>query len=340
MKSNRVNEKTVEYKSEYYIYKILFIFGISFSVYVYMKFEYHCKENNIIKRQRNKGLYIISYRLSNLLFSIIYSLFVSTIIIISGNIFKLNMFKYTSLSYLVTLFFITILTSISIISFFYSLFSKIVSWFLFFYISDWNQFRYYLNELQQIFCEIYDISPYYSYSLGEELCKYTGNFVSMIKNEIIMIIIIQSLILFIDFNLYDKYKNFILFWRVMYNDEDEDPPIRKNERNAVKDKSKENSNIIVYKVSKCLNMTNIYHRISCSFEKNKCNVIYGKNKSGKSTLLYLISGLMSYKNGIIYINGLDLNENLSDIKKEISFCYEDEILYEYLTVEEQLKLYI
>lgn len=49
---------------------------------------------------------------------------------------------------------------------------------------------------------------------------------------------------------------------------------------------------------------------------------------------------MKYVNGIIYVNGLDLNDNKSIIKKDISFCYKNEILYDFLTVEEQLELYI
>lgn len=163
------------------------------------------------------------------------------------------------------------------------------------------------------------------------------NIIYLFIYYVIETIILQLLIIIVDLLFYNDCYDYIFSLKTIFSCEDKVTYISNNERIAVQEQSKENNNIVIYKLSKPLHCN---HKISCSFEKNKCNVIYGKNESKKSALLYMLSGLMKYVNGIIYVNGLNLNENKSFIKKDVSFCYKNEILYDFLTVEEHLELYI
>ena len=52
-------------------------------------------------------------------------------------------------------------------------------------------------------------------------------------------------------------------------------------------------------------ITSGFNKINVSFEKNEFVVITGESGSGKSTLLNVISGLDSYEEGELYINGLE-----------------------------------
>lgn len=133
-----LSQTTVYYQEEYYIYIIVLFVGVLLCQCYYLKCELHCKKDNIIKRQRNKGLYVLSYRIPNFLFAILLSISVSIFIIISGKISKIDIFYYTDLSYLFVLFSISTLTCISFISFLASVFSKYTAWIIMLYIFKLN----------------------------------------------------------------------------------------------------------------------------------------------------------------------------------------------------------
>jgi ABC-2 type transport system ATP-binding protein len=65
---------------------------------------------------------------------------------------------------------------------------------------------------------------------------------------------------------------------------------------------------------------------SLNFDENKITVILGKNGVGKTTLLSLIDGFLTYDNGLI------------NKKEDSAYIYDNPYLYEYLTGEEYIEL--
>ncbi len=64
--------------------------------------------------------------------------------------------------------------------------------------------------------------------------------------------------------------------------------------------------------------------LSFMIEKNSYTCIVGSNGSGKTTLLKLISGLLEYKDGQIYIDDiLFSNENMGLIRKKIGVIFQN-----------------
>lgn len=59
---------------------------------------------------------------------------------------------------------------------------------------------------------------------------------------------------------------------------------------------------------------------------------------GKSTLMYILCGILSPSKGTANILGYDIKQNLDKIRSKIGFCPQEDILYNDLTVEEHLKL--
>lgn len=65
--------------------------------------------------------------------------------------------------------------------------------------------------------------------------------------------------------------------------------------------------------------------------------LIGPNGAGKSTLIGILTGLLDYDNGEIFINGLELNEaNELDIKRQIASVLQPPLLFEHFTCHDFL----
>lgn len=83
------------------------------------------------------------------------------------------------------------------------------------------------------------------------------------------------------------------------------------------------------------------HDISLSIKEGTFYGILGPSGSGKSSLLYLLSGLKKPSSGKVFYNGKDLgtlsSDELSDIRnKDFGFIFQRHFLVEYMTVLENV----
>lgn len=79
--------------------------------------------------------------------------------------------------------------------------------------------------------------------------------------------------------------------------------------------------------------------ISFKLEKSKIHGLIGHNGAGKTTTMEMLCGLLSCDCGTIEIHEQDLYENLSQLQKYIGYCPQQDMLFSYLTVQEQLEFY-
>lgn len=69
---------------------------------------------------------------------------------------------------------------------------------------------------------------------------------------------------------------------------------------------------------------NILCNLSHRFESGKCYLLKGANGSGKTTLSKLLCGLLKSKEGVITIDGKDINqENLGSIAQKIGYLFQN-----------------
>lgn len=77
--------------------------------------------------------------------------------------------------------------------------------------------------------------------------------------------------------------------------------------------------------------------ISFSVKEGELFAFLGINGAGKSTTINIMCGQLSKDNGSILINGVDLDQNVGAIKKEIGVVFQNSLLDQALTVYDNLK---
>ena len=79
--------------------------------------------------------------------------------------------------------------------------------------------------------------------------------------------------------------------------------------------------------------------VSLSVEEGIIYGLIGPNGSGKSTLINIISGLLSFDNGVCTILGRDINKNKRYIKNNIGVVPQEYSFYDDLKVKENMELF-
>ncbi|KAM3928109.1 ATP-binding cassette sub-family A member 13 [Leptodactylus fuscus] len=79
--------------------------------------------------------------------------------------------------------------------------------------------------------------------------------------------------------------------------------------------------------------------LSLRFYENQITAILGPNGAGKTTILSLLNGLYLPTLGKIYVNGKDMETELSSIRLEMGVCPQYDVLFNNLTVKEHVLLF-
>lgn len=78
--------------------------------------------------------------------------------------------------------------------------------------------------------------------------------------------------------------------------------------------------------------TDVLNDFSLSVPSGNIFGLIGPNGAGKSTLIGILTGLLDYDDGEIFINGLELNEaNELDIKQQVASVLQPPLLFEHFT---------
>lgn len=78
--------------------------------------------------------------------------------------------------------------------------------------------------------------------------------------------------------------------------------------------------------------------ISFEVEEGSLFAFLGINGAGKSTTINIICSILSKDSGKIYVDGLDLDENAAQIKREIGIVFQSSVLDMELTVKQNLDI--
>ena len=97
--------------------------------------------------------------------------------------------------------------------------------------------------------------------------------------------------------------------------------------------------IQVDSINKSFGRSRVLHDISFSVMQNQVTIIRGMNGSGKSTLLSILSTHISPDSGTVFYKGLDSKKNLHNIRNSLGILDHLPMLYERLTVKENLQFF-
>jgi ABC-2 type transport system ATP-binding protein len=95
----------------------------------------------------------------------------------------------------------------------------------------------------------------------------------------------------------------------------------------------------VHGISKTFEGKKVLSDVSFNISHNENLGIIGPNGAGKTTLLYIILGLIVPDKGTVYVDGLNLNNNLRTIRRRINFASSVTRLQGFATIKENLSVY-
>jgi len=96
------------------------------------------------------------------------------------------------------------------------------------------------------------------------------------------------------------------------------------------------ASITLKNVSKHFKKRYILSNLSIGIEKDSTFAIIGRNGAGKSTLLRIISSIMEPDNGMVYVNGQEIIQNATKVKKVIGYLPDEDMHDPWLTGRENL----
>ena len=81
-----------------------------------------------------------------------------------------------------------------------------------------------------------------------------------------------------------------------------------------------------------------------SFYMDEICVLLGHNAAGKTTTLQMLAGMIPSSSGSIQMNGVEIKNggeiDKNGVEQNISFCPQENTLYDDLTVQEHFEVYI
>ncbi|KAM8777565.1 phospholipid-transporting ATPase ABCA3-like [Rhynchonycteris naso] len=81
------------------------------------------------------------------------------------------------------------------------------------------------------------------------------------------------------------------------------------------------------------------NNISLNLYKGQITILLGESKSGKTTVLSILTGHCRPTAGEAYVNGYDISKHMPDIQKNLDFCPQQDLLFNDLTLSEHLYFY-
>ncbi|XP_058536704.1 phospholipid-transporting ATPase ABCA3-like isoform X4 [Ochotona princeps] len=79
--------------------------------------------------------------------------------------------------------------------------------------------------------------------------------------------------------------------------------------------------------------------LSLNVYKDQITILLGHNGAGKTTVLSILTGRFPPTRGKAYIDGCDISDNIIEIRKNLGFCPQYDLLFNDLTVTEHLFFY-
>jgi len=102
-------------------------------------------------------------------------------------------------------------------------------------------------------------------------------------------------------------------------------------------KKKEGKYLRISRVTKEFGDLKAVNNFSCELFSNEIFCLLGHNGAGKTTLVNMISGLIAPEKGDIFLDGISILINRDFLYKNIAFCQQENIFFDYLTVQEHLQ---
>jgi len=110
--------------------------------------------------------------------------------------------------------------------------------------------------------------------------------------------------------------------------------------NALKAQDKSNESIKVQNLRKVFGKDSVaVDNVTFNMYQGQIFALLGHNGAGKTTTISMITGLFEPSSGTTKVFGLDVQEDLEEVRKAMGICPQHDILFDRLTVKEHLAMY-
>ncbi|POM60255.1 ABC Superfamily, partial [Phytophthora palmivora] len=76
--------------------------------------------------------------------------------------------------------------------------------------------------------------------------------------------------------------------------------------------------------------------LNLTMYKNQITCLLGHNGAGKTTLISMLTGMIAPSSGDAFFRGMSITEDMDEIRESLGLCFQHDVLFEELTVEEHL----
>ena len=79
-------------------------------------------------------------------------------------------------------------------------------------------------------------------------------------------------------------------------------------------------------------------RMSLSIQQDEIVALLGHNGAGKTTAIYMLTGMYNMSSGDATLFGKSIRDDLTEVRKQIGLCQQLDVLYDMISLREHLKM--
>lgn len=79
-------------------------------------------------------------------------------------------------------------------------------------------------------------------------------------------------------------------------------------------------------------------KMTMSVKNNEIIALLGHNGAGKTTAIYMLTGMLMPTHGDAIIQGNSIKHETDQVRRSIGLCQQHDVLYDLVSVEEHLRL--
>ena len=79
-------------------------------------------------------------------------------------------------------------------------------------------------------------------------------------------------------------------------------------------------------------------RMSLSIDKNEIVALLGHNGAGKTTAIYMLTGMLHMSDGEAVVYDKSVKTEINEVRKGIGLCQQLDVLYDAVSIYEHLKM--
>ena len=99
-----------------------------------------------------------------------------------------------------------------------------------------------------------------------------------------------------------------------------------------------NDPILLDKLTKKFGEFTAVNKLNLSIREGEIFTILGHNGTGKTTAIYMLTGVLSPSGGDAFMYGNSITHDLDMVQKNLGLCQQFDVLFEALNAEEHLRL--